>query len=188
MAKLKEEQAHLAYYEIATGFFNQSELRARGCLRQIPPQLLTEKMVAAQNRNGDTPVHAAADREILDQIPEGLLTPAVLDIPEGSNWSTAIHVAAEYNGVLSQIPPQLLTRQMFAVEDKIGRTPIHLAAVAGTLDEIPAGLFSTDLLTIDNDQFVTPIDEAVQRAPSTSSSPSSPKWRPKMRRGLPRLF
>jgi hypothetical protein len=77
--------------------------------------------------------------------------------------STLLHDAA-LTGILRSLPPETLTRDAFLVRDHNGITPLHLAAMSGYLEQVPASVLHdrAAMLTPSTRYEATPLHLAAQ--------------------------
>jgi len=97
---------------------------------------------------GTTPMHNAASRGYLAQVPVGVLTEESL-LTQDSVGSTPVHCAARC-GMLDKFPKSKLNERNMLVEDDAGYSPLHRAAYAGQLNHVPASLLTLSNMSRSN--------------------------------------
>ena len=107
---------------------------------------LTTETIRQRTKRGALPVHGAAKKGKLDEIPRELLT-VDLFMVQNSEGETALHIAAR-NGTLNQLPPECFTEETLSVMEMYGRTPLHLAAKFDSLNQLPSDVLTPKLLGI----------------------------------------
>jgi hypothetical protein len=89
-------------------------------------------------------VREAIETGVLTNIPRSFIRPEILRTMDANGWS-AYHFAAEF-GLLSELPPQMLTIDDLTDCAKGGECPIGIAAARSHIDQIPISLLTTDAL------------------------------------------
>jgi DNA polymerase III epsilon subunit-like protein len=82
---------------------------------------LTEATITRRKKTGDTPLHIAAKKGKIKDIPPHLLT-TQLFLEGNSQKATPLHLAAMH-GYLNRVPAEFLTTETLAAMDSHGRTP-----------------------------------------------------------------
>lgn len=122
---------------------------------------LTEETIRVR-KNGNTPLHRAAQTGRIAEIPRNLLTAELfLIFNEFHTPFTPIHLAAKH-GQLDKVPSDFLTKETLTAsieyekkESRTGptpprtRTPLHVAADEGHADQIPKKFLTPEYLTIE---------------------------------------
>jgi putative phage-type endonuclease len=119
--------------------------------------MLTIELFLKQDSRGETPLHVAARKGTLYQVPEEFLTPETLSVME-SYGRTPLHVAAAYSS-LSQIPRDVLTPELLAIKtaNPHRSSVVHVAARNNALSNIPGDLLTPELMAQTNAYGETPI-------------------------------
>lgn len=77
---------------------------------------MTIELFMVQDSHGETPLHVAARKGTLNQVPAEFLTPETLSVME-SYGRTPLHLAAKYN-CLNQIPKHVLTPDLLGIAQR----------------------------------------------------------------------
>lgn len=122
------------------------------------PKEVQKTALLETNFHKETPLHFAAARGLLGEIPEDLLTEESLLMPNYEDW-TPLDLACA-NDHLGQIPKRLLTERTVLAADTRGHTVLHSAAIMGRLDEIPEEIVNEKNLLIGDKNGTTPLEYA----------------------------
>ena len=126
-----------------------------GRLDSLPRELFNPNTLMREHGfHHRTPLHVAASKGSLKQVPAEFLTEMFLTV---GDWQgdTPIHFAAEA-GHWDQLPPSMLTEKYLGLKGAGGRTPVHEAVQAGNLHQI-AGQLTRKLMTQGDDRGDTPL-------------------------------
>ena len=113
-----------------------------------PPLEALEKGLLLKDKDGITPLHAAAATGRIDLIPRKLLTRESL-ATANYDGETPVHFAAT-SGSLGQIPNEYLTKEVLTTKSEHNHTPLGNAIESGHLDQL-IGLDLPDLSTTNID-------------------------------------
>jgi len=113
----------------------------------------------ARTKKGDTPLHRAAEKGEIQNIPRHLLAQ---DLFFEKNYAgqTPLHLAAKY-GHLEQVPPEFMTKEAMTITtggggystrsgyQAKGETPLHVAARCGNAEQVPKEFLKPEFLSIE---------------------------------------
>lgn len=124
---------------------SKKEISENDYLNQIPREFLTKENLTRRTRSGLTPLHSLAINGLLSKLKEiaPLGQPPAID--KESVWiknihdMTVAHCAARFGGLkdIVDIDPNILSQGLLECPDNDRNTPLHYAAEAGFLNQIP---------------------------------------------------
>jgi len=100
-------------------------------VNEIPSAEIIAAGINLPNKHGNTPLHYAAQRNVLSD-----------------------------RGMFEKIPLELLTKENLTIKNTAGITPLHIAAQSGEIRLVPKELLNEELLTLPDNNGETPLDYA----------------------------
>jgi len=149
---------------IMSGAKDLHNVARAGMLNKVNWDILTESDILRYDLNGNTPLQVAVSHGFLEQIPLDILRkyitrPLSKISVMGSGSTTLMHTIANYG--FSNLPADLLTVENLAIRDEDGCSPLSVAAITGSVRQIPKGLLGENLLEKSN-QGVMPLHNMVR--------------------------
>lgn len=122
------------------------EAARMGCIKNIPPRLLTPQRLSLGDKNGRTPLHLAACYGCLDQIPQKVLSSKLLKI-QTNEENNVLHVAASA-GHFDQTPEWLISADLLLQPNKTQKTTLDYLISSQQLSLLENKLSIEDLSKI----------------------------------------
>ncbi len=136
----------------------KKEISEEDYLNQIPKEFLTKKNLTQRTRSGLTPLHSFAINGLLGKLKEIAPPEQPPAIDKESVWiknihdMTIAHCAAKFGGLkdIVDINPNILSQSLLECPDNDKNTPLHYAAEAGFLNQIPKPQLTKSSLLLRN--------------------------------------